>query len=82
MGAPARKIAAKLKEFERGELPAGQFTKALAEARARDSFRAAIVMDDKIVTIEMPWSTVCSTDEAGLAEYILNQMRETAPAVN
>ena len=32
-------------------------------------------MDDKIITIEMPWTTIRSANETGLAEYILNQMR-------
>ena len=29
---------------------------------------------DKVITIEMPWTMIRSTNEAGLAVYILNQM--------
>jgi hypothetical protein len=33
-------------------------------------------MDDKIITIDMPWTTIRATSEAALSEYILKQMRE------
>nr|WP_295465278.1 hypothetical protein [Mesorhizobium sp.] len=75
--AQADKIAATLKAAERGEKIDAQIAGGLAEARAKDSFKVGIVMDDKIVTITMPWTTIRATSEAGLSEYIVNQMRET-----
>lgn len=80
--AQADKIAAMLKAAERGERIDVRFAAKIAEARTKDSFKVGIVMDDKIVTITMPWVTIHGTSEAGLSEYIINQMRETRHAVN
>lgn len=80
--AQADQIAARLKAFERGEPIDIRFAEKLEAARAKDSFKVGIVMDDKIITIEMPWATMRGTNEVGLAEYILNQMREARDAVN
>jgi hypothetical protein len=74
--AQADKIAATLKAAERGEKIDVRFAAKIEAARAKDSFKIGIVMDDKVITIEMPWATIRSTNEAGIAEYILNQMRE------
>ena len=74
--AQADKIAAILKAAERGEKIDVRFAEKIDAARAKESFKVGIVMDDKIITIEMPWATIRSTDEAGIAEYILEQMRE------
>jgi hypothetical protein len=41
-----------------------------------------VVMDDKTVTVDMPWATLRGTSEVGLAEYILKQMRGARDAVN
>jgi hypothetical protein len=72
----ADKIAAIIKAAERGEKVDAQFTERIEAARGKESFKVGIAMDDKIITIEMPWATIRSTSEIGLAEYILNQMRE------
>lgn len=80
--AQADKIAATLKAAERGEKIDVRFAEKIETARAKETFKAGIVMDDKIITIEMPWTTIRSASEAGLAEYILNQMREARNAVN
>ncbi len=43
---------------------------------ARGGFiKFGITMDDKIVVITMPWSLMRETSEAGIAEYLLMQMR-------
>lgn len=80
--AQADKIAATLKAAERGEKIDVRFAEKIEAARAKETFKAGIVMDDKIITIEMPWTTIRSANETGLAEYILNQMREARDAVN
>jgi hypothetical protein len=80
--AQADKIAAMLKAAERGEKIDVRFAEKIEAARAKDTFKMAIVMDDKIVTIEMPWTTIRSTNETGLAEYILNQMQEARDVIN
>ncbi len=80
--AQADKIAAMLKAAERGEKVEAQFAAKIAEARARDSFKVGIAMDDKVIAITMPWATIRATSEAGLSEYIVNQMRETRHVVN
>jgi len=80
--AQADKIAAILKAAERGDKIDARFAEKIAAARAKEAFKAAIVMDDKIITIELPWSIIRSTHEAGLAEYILGQMRELRETIN
>lgn len=76
--AQADKIAATLKAAERGEKIDVRFAEKIDAARAKENFKAGIVMDDKIITIEMPWELIRSTSEAGLSEYILKQMREAS----
>lgn len=41
-----------------------------------------VVMDDKVITLEIAWDTIRATSEAGLAEYIMKQMRGTRDAVH
>lgn len=69
--AQADKIAARLKVAGRVG-----FIEEIDPARAKESFKVGIVMDDKIITIDMPWTTIRATSEAALSEYILKQMRE------
>jgi hypothetical protein len=80
--AQADKIAALLKAAERGEKIDVRFAEKIEAARKGDSFKVGIVMDDKVITIRMPWEMIRSTSEVGLAEYILRQMREARDAVN
>lgn len=35
-------------------------------------------MDDKVLTIEMPWTLITETSEAALSEYIVRQMQEAS----
>lgn len=81
--AQSDRIAAALKAAERGESivafdPAGK----IAAARSRDSVTFAVVMDDKILKIEMPWITIRDSSEHGISEYILKHMREARETVN
>lgn len=80
--AQAEKIAETLKRAERGEKIDVRFAEKIDAARSKDSFKVGIVMDDKVITIEIPWATIRSTSEVGMAEYILNQMRETRNVIN
>lgn len=74
--AQADRIAAMLKAFERGEKINVRFAEKIVAARATAGVKFGIVMDDKVITIEMPWATIRSTGEGALAEYIIKQMRE------
>lgn len=74
--AQADKIAASLKAFERGEKIDVPFAQKIAAARGQASIKIGIVMDDKIITIDIPWAIIRRTGEVGLAEYIVKQMRE------
>lgn len=80
--AQADKIASTLKAAERGDKIDVRFAAKIEAARAKESFKVGVVMDDKIITLEMPWTTIQTTTEAGLAEYILRQMREAADVAN
>lgn len=78
--AQADRIAKMLKQAERGELvdPTGK----VAAALERETFKTVVVMDDKVLTIELPWSTIRETSEAGISEFILKQMREDRRAAH
>jgi hypothetical protein len=80
--AQANNIASLLKKAERGEKIDERFAEKIARARGRDSFKAGIVMDDKTIVLELPWTTIRETTEAGLAEFILGQMREARDALD
>ncbi|MCB1419777.1 MAG: hypothetical protein KDJ74_12585 [Notoacmeibacter sp.] len=73
----ADKIAATLKAAERGEKIDARFAAKIDSARSAESLKIGIVMDDKIITIDMPWTKIRDTTETGLAAWILDQMRET-----
>lgn len=70
-------IAAMLAAFERGEPVNPQFAAGLVACRGKDSIKLGIAMDDKIITIAMPWTVIKGTSEAGMSEFILKQMRES-----
>ncbi len=74
--AQADKIAAELKRVERGDATAIDVAGKLGAARQRDWITFAVAMDDKIMKINMTWATIRATSEAGIAEYILDRMRE------
>lgn len=80
--AEADNIAARLKALERGEVGTADPAGKVAAARARESITFGVVMDDKVLRIEMPWDTIRSLSEAGISEWILKQMREQRDAVH
>ena len=80
--AQADKIAKTVKQAERGEKVDVKFAGKLLEARSRPSLSVGVVMDDKVLKIDLPWEIIRATTEAALSEYILNAMRESRPSVN
>jgi len=76
----ADKIAKQLKLALNGEIsvpdPAGK----LAAALKRESISFAIVQDDKVTKIEMPWSVIRSSTEAEISAWILDRLRGVANA--
>lgn len=72
----ASEISAILKEVERGG-DVGDLDPDDKLGRARrekPSIEVAVVMDDKILKIELTWAAVRDTTEAGLTEFILGRM--------
>lgn len=74
--AEADNIARHLAAFERGDPVDPSFAAKMQAARANPSVKFAIIMDDKIITLEIPWTTIKSSGEVAMSEYILKQMRE------
>lgn len=74
--AQADSIAATLKAAERGDKIDVRFAAKIAAGRAKPTFKVGVVMDDKIITLEMPWTLISSTSEAALSQYIVDQMQE------
>lgn len=69
--AQADQIATLLKAAERGDnIPS------MAQARSQPSFTFGVVMDDKVLRIEMTWEKVRDTEWVALSEYIVLQMQE------
>lgn len=44
--------------------------------------KIGIIMDDKLITLEISWKLIRETSEAGMAEYVLKAMRESRDAVH
>lgn len=68
--AQANKIACALKDQDGPEM-------ARARARSGSTTRVGIVMDDKTIIVEIPWSVIRSTDTEAFAEYVFDLMKET-----
>jgi hypothetical protein len=73
--AQADKIAKVIKAVERGENPIEDVGGKIAASREKGSFKTGIVMDDKVITIEMTWAKIRETSEVALAEMVLRDMR-------
>lgn len=76
--AQAVNIAKTLKAVSRGEKVTNDPAGKIASALSKPSITFGIVMDDKVLKVEMPWSTIRETDEHGIVEWIVGQMRETS----
>jgi hypothetical protein len=51
----------------------------LSVIRIYDVCKFSVIMDDKIVVIEMLWETIRASSEAELSDFILRQMQEQRP---
>lgn len=56
--------------------------KSMTQPPGREFIKFAVVMDDKLFTVEMPWQAIHESDEGGIAEFILNEMRERREKLN
>ena len=74
--AQADKIASMIKAAEQGKPVDARFDAKIGAARDKPSFKVGVVMDDQIITLEMPWTVIRASSEASLSEYLLKQMRE------
>ena len=78
--AQADGIAKMMKAVERGENPVEDVGGKIASARDRGTVKIGVVMDDKVISIDMPWSKIRETSEVGIAEWILQFMRDKREA--
>lgn len=74
--AQADKIALLLKNIERGIPILGHDAKKIEEAKKREFFKFAIIMDDKTISIEIPWVVIRANNENQLSEWIMYFMQE------
>lgn len=77
--AQADNMARILKAIERGERVAEDRAGKIAAALKRGVVKFGIVMDDKIITVEMPTAVIRETTESAISEYIVKHMRGTQP---
>lgn len=75
--AQADMIAKTIKAVERGENPVEDRGGKIAAARHKPGIKVGVVMDDKVLIVEMTWATIRESSEVGLAEYILKHMRDS-----
>ncbi len=68
-------IAAMLKKAERGEPIPVAFGEKIAQARGRPELKLGIVMDDQVITLDLPWTTVKELSEPELSRWIVSTMR-------
>lgn len=80
--AQADTIAKTIKAVERGENPIEDRGGKIAAALAKPTVKFAVMMDDKLLSIEMSWATIRESSETGMAEWILKHMRESREATN
>jgi hypothetical protein len=68
----ADQIAKLLKKIERGEVTGGK----IDAARTKPCLKYGVAMDDKFISIDMPWAMIRESSEPALAEFVLKQMME------
>lgn len=78
--AQADLIAKTLKDAERGRKIDARFAAKLEAARSKPSINIGVAMDDKIITIDIPWRTIRESTTAELSAYMVGLMRETRTA--
>lgn len=80
--AQAHKIAETLKRAAAGERIANDPLGKIEASKARGYVDFAIVMDDKIVKIQVPWGTIEALELPLLCDFIFDQMSEAKHAAN
>lgn len=50
-----------------------------AGAREKPEVKFAVVMDDKVITIEMEWTSIRDLTVEGLTTFIVREMQKEAP---
>lgn len=73
--AQADNIARIVKAIERGEDVIEDRGGKIAASRALGRTKFAIVMDDKIISVEMSWATIAESSETEISSMILGEMR-------
>jgi hypothetical protein len=71
----ADRMAKMLKALSRGEVVTEDRGGRIAASRATGAFRFGIVMDDKVIPVDIAWKKIEETSEVALAAWILKQMR-------
>lgn len=73
----AEKIAKTLKAMERGEEISGRFAEHIKEVREHEEyFWINLVMDDKVLRLEICWHVIADHTEEALADYIYSLMAD------
>lgn len=80
--AQAHKIADSLKRAARGEKVANDPAGKIEASKARGFIDFAIAMDDKILKIQIPWTTINELAFPLLCDFIYDQMREKTDEPN
>ncbi|MBR1066882.1 hypothetical protein [Bradyrhizobium liaoningense] len=73
--AQANNMARIMKAIERGEKVTEDVGGKLAASLAVGVAKVAIAMDDKVIILDIAWSTVKTSSEVALGEYVLGLMR-------
>ncbi|MCK1577834.1 hypothetical protein [Bradyrhizobium sp. 174] len=73
--AQASNIAHLLKVVERGDNVTEDAGGKIAASLAKGVAKVAIAMDEKVIILDIAWSTVKTSSEVALAEYVLKLMR-------
>lgn len=71
----AENMARILKMADRGERIAKDPLGKIAASKASGVFAIGLMIDDKVVRVDIPWRTIHSFSEVALAEWILKLMR-------
>ena len=74
----ADNIARIVKAIERGEQPIEDRGGKIAASRETGRTKFAVVMDDKIITVEISWAKIAASSEAEISAMILREMRGEA----
>lgn len=69
-------ISRQLKRMDRGEVAVADPAGKIAAAREKGEITFAVVMDDKMLKITMPFDVIRSSTEAGISEWIVAHMQE------